>query len=148
MPDTIEPGSLVNFAKRQKMAQLIYTLSTYCQQPYNLSPESSVQEILKQLQIYETSEIERFVMDHIEKDGDMNNDEDIFGKRNSLQASGSRRGSVNSGGSPRPSMSASYGNLLVDNSPGTPRRTSGNIGNDLCPGRYLKYSERRKLRFQ
>ena len=137
MPDTIEPGSFINFAKRQKMAQLIYTISTYCQQPYNLSPEISVQEFLKTLQIFENSEIHRFIEDHIEKDGDANNTEDIFGQRsNSLTGSGSPRDSTTSNGSPRPSMSASYGNLLNSNegSPGGTRRISGSLlGKNLCP---------------
>lgn len=41
MPDTIEPGSFVNFAKRQKMSQLITEIYQYQQQPFCIKASAS-----------------------------------------------------------------------------------------------------------
>lgn len=55
MPDTIEPGSFVNFAKRFKLSEIISEINNYGQQPFCLEPVTAIQEYLRNLNIYEIS---------------------------------------------------------------------------------------------
>jgi len=70
MPDTIEPGSFVNFAKRFKLSQIISEITNYNQQPFCLEPVSTIQEYLKALDIYEISEMKAISTQFQTTDGD------------------------------------------------------------------------------
>jgi len=78
MPDTIEPGSFINFAKRQKMANLIQEIYNFQQTPYNLKPVIEIQDYLKQLDIYDMNEMKILSEKYQEISGDKNITEDIF----------------------------------------------------------------------
>lgn len=78
MPDTIEPGSFINFAKRQKLSSLITDIYHYHQQGFCLEPVPFIQDFLKQLDIYEISEMKAISEQYQEIDGDKNITEDIF----------------------------------------------------------------------
>jgi len=70
MPDTIEPGSFVNFAKRFKLSEIISEINYYGQQPFCLEPVSIIQDYLKTLNIYEISEMKAIALQYQQADGD------------------------------------------------------------------------------
>lgn len=70
MPDTIEPFSFVNFAKRHKLSVLIREIFQYHQQGFCLKPVASIQKYLGSLDIYELSELKALASQYQDVDGD------------------------------------------------------------------------------
>jgi hypothetical protein len=84
MPDVIEPRGFINFAKRQKLSNLITEVYNYQQQPFCLQPVTSVQDFLKQLDIYEVGEMRALSLQYQEAEGDTKITEswiDLFEKK-------------------------------------------------------------------
>eukprot|EP01114_Cavostelium_apophysatum_P003195 TRINITY_DN1296_c0_g1_i3.p1 TRINITY_DN1296_c0_g1~~TRINITY_DN1296_c0_g1_i3.p1 ORF type:complete len:979 (+),score=384.94 TRINITY_DN1296_c0_g1_i3:893-3829(+) len=72
LPDTIEPGSFINFQKRQKIAGLVTEIYLYQQQPYCLEAVQSIQDYLRRLDIYEIAEMKVLSTQYQETDQDVN----------------------------------------------------------------------------
>lgn len=84
MPDVIEPRGFINFAKRQKLSNLITEIYNYQQQPFCLQPVASVQDFLKALDIYEVGEMRALSLQYQEAEGDTKITEtwvDLFEKK-------------------------------------------------------------------
>jgi hypothetical protein len=123
MPDVIEPRGFINFAKRQKLSNLITEVYNYQQQPFSLQPVSSVPDFLKTLDIYEVGEMRALSQQYQEVEGDTKITEswvDLFEKKTaappaaaptvatpaqSSEPSPRNSGSPNFGNSPRSSVS-------------------------------------------
>lgn len=101
MPDMLEPQHLINFAKRTRMAQLIYEIMDYKNFPYCLKPVPIVQHFLSHLDIYVYSEVCAIAEQYQTSDGDDLILEDVFQafgtiekpKRNSLNIDPKRKSS-------------------------------------------------------
>jgi len=115
MPDIIEPRGFINFAKRQKLSNLITEIFNYQQQPFCLQPVTSVQEFLKNLDIYEVGEMRALSLQFQEMEGDTKITEswaDLFEKKAAPVASAPPvvTPSQSSEPSPRNSSSPHFGN--------------------------------------
>lgn len=104
MPDMLEPQHLINFAKREKMAQLINEIVDYKTIPYCLQPVPIIQRFLSKLDIYVYSEVCAIADQYQEAEGDYSIPDDIFSMFSgilSLETNEGRRRSADSNGGSR-----------------------------------------------